>query len=450
MKKDVYKPFNTTLLSLMLIPQLITANENSDNIYGDVSGVIRFYYVFNPSYVKSGRSEDYSLEGSAFGGHIKYSSPTYKNFSFSSALYYVIDPKLNDTDDVNTMVAAGRFFTQDYSNKAVLAELNLLYKNKNHKLEIGRVKIDSPLTNSISTYMPNMFEAISYKNSQFDDFEFILLQIEKMAYGTRSPVEFGLIGETTRTAGATQSGINSRGDFLTIEQQVLADSSVDTNGVTAFAILNKSIKNTTIRIWDLYAHDIINMLYIDSIYKDSETTLPYKISAQYLNVKTVGKDLASSWVDKSSAYMLGLRFDVRYNNISAFIAYNHSGDAKLLNPFSGDPAYTSSFFSRNAYRANVDAYKIGTVFKLSDEFKVLANYADYGRSTTLGTFAPSLPVEAQSEPDADAMESSLLFSYNPLKELNFLTGVIYKTSEYFYNSKQVKLLDLDFIATYKF
>jgi len=142
--------------------------------------------------------------------------------------------------------------------------------------------------------MPNMFEALYYLNSQLDENQFTLLQINNMAFGTRAPVEFGLIGETTRTAGSTQSALESRGKFLPIGEQVLANDSSYTNGVTGVALTNTSLHNTTFRAWDFYAYDIINMLYLDASYKNSYDDLSYSFSAQYLNVNSVGKNLASA------------------------------------------------------------------------------------------------------------------------------------------------------------
>jgi len=440
------------ILIFLIFTTIINATDNKleETNYGDISGLLRFYYIFDPSYVKSGRANDYKIDGSAIGGHIRYISPTISNLGVATTLYYTQDIGLNDTNDIDTMMAAGRFFTKDYSAKAVLGELSLFYKDDNHHLIVGRQKIDSPLTNSIVTYMPNMFEALYYTNTQLNSFKFTLLHIDKMAYGTRTPVEFGLIGEATRTAGASQSALDSRGKFISIEQQLLANTTIDTNGVTGLALRNTSLKNTTINIWDFYAYDIINSFYLDVIYKNNSNNLDYSISGQYLNVRSVGKNLASAWLDNSSANLIGLKLSIDYEEISAYVAYNHSGDGKILNIFGGDPAYTSSFFSRNAYRTNVDAYKIGAVIKVKDNFKIIASYANYGKSSTIGSFVSAKPVEALSTPKIDAQESALLFSYNPIKSINILTGAIYKNSEYYYNNRQINLLDLDLLITYRF
>ena len=348
-------------------------------------------------------------------------SPPVYHIGVSAALYFAADTGLNNFSDPETIGAAGRFFTRDYATKAVWGELNLLYDNAGHRLTIGRQKIDSPLTNAIYTYMPDMFEALLYENTQLADTEVIVLQIDKMAYGTRGPVEFGLIGETTRTAGATQNTLDIRGEFRSIESQTLADETVKTHGVSGVGFINRSLAQTTFRVWDFYAYDIINMFYVDAQYQQQS----YTLSAQYLEVRSVGDDLASAWLDDDRAYLYGVKVGFKEGRISAYAAFNHSGSAKLLNPWGGDPAYTSSFFSRNAYRADVDAYKIGANVMLLEGLHILASHADYGRSGTMGTFSPATPVEPAAMPIGDAMESALLLSYNPIKSVNILTGAIY-------------------------
>lgn len=440
---------NVFVISLLVLFSLtLNASDKKDEPkWGKVEGQIRLYHVFEPAFIKSGRTEDYAVDGSTIGGHLRYHTPEYSGIGATAAVYFSMGTGFNNKYDDNTIMAAGRFFSADYSPDAVLGELNIHYKDSIHRAVLGRFKIDSPITNAVITYMPNIYEAFLYENSAIEDTKISLIQIEGMAYGTRAPVEFGLIGELTRTAGTTQNGIATRGKFIDIEEQTLADSSASTSGITAMGIQNNSIPNTTIRAWDFYAYDIMNMFYLDLNYKQKN----YTLSAQYLRIDSVGKDLASKWMDDDSAYLYGLKSSFKYKKAFFYFAYNHSGDAKILNPWSGDPAYTSSFFSKNAYRANVDAYKIGFNYALMDNLKLITSHADYGRSTTLGTFAPSKPIELpEKAPEGDAFESVVLLSYNPIKELNILGGIVYKKSEYFYAGEQVSLLDVDLLITYKF
>ena len=436
--------FLFSFLSLIVYAQDISTKYD----LGSFDGVIRGYHVFSPSYVKSGRTEDYAVNGSTIGGHLRYHTPEYSNLGITTALYYSMGTGLNDKKDANTIMATGRFFTKDYSARAVLGELNLHYQDETHHLIFGNFKIDSPLTNSIYTYMPNMFQALFYENKSLKNTTLTVAKIEKMAYASRTPVEYGMIGEATLTAGSTQSGIDTRGDFRDIGSQTLADDSKNTDGVYVFAVENSSFENTKLRAWNFYANDIINMFYLDANYKN--TSSPYSISAQYLRVDTVGENLASSLVDANSAYMLGLKGTYTYTKSLFYLAYNHSGDAKILNPWGGDPAYTSSIFSRNAYRANVDAYKVGFDYSVTDDFKIKNSYAYYGKSTTEGTFVPSRPLEAVSLPDTNAMEYDMVFLYNITKKFHFLGLISYKTSEYYYANKTVEFVDVDMVVTYSF
>lgn len=444
---------NILLLVIVLLFPLATyaaEDQNSTNLdLGEIDGRIRLYHVFYPAYVKSGRTDDYSIDGSTIGGHIRYTSPSFAGIGLTTAGYFAMGTGLNDTDDNNTIMAAGRFFTKDYSFKAVLGELNVHYKGKNHFVQAGRFKLNTPLTNAIYTYMPNMFEAALYTNSSLDSTKITIAQVDKMAYGTRAPVEFGMIGEVTGTGGTTQSGLETRGEFIDIEDQTVGikGNTQKTNGLTVFGLTNDSLENITLRVWDFYAHDIINMLYLDVKYKTKK--VPYTFAAQYLRVDSVGNNLASGWLDGGDAYLLGAKGTYRYKKAFVYLGLNHSGDARILNPWSGDPAYTSSFFSKNAYRANVNAYKLGFNYDMLDNLKLITSYAGYGQSTTRGFFAPSTGATMDS-PKGDAMEGAFLLSYKPMKELHILGGLIYKTSEYFVAGEQVKILDVDLLVTYSF
>jgi hypothetical protein len=450
------KALSTVVLSLVLICGLyaeeIQSKADEEAKWGRLEGQLRLYHVFSPAYIKSGRATDNTIEGSTIGGHLRYHTPEFSGLGATAAVYYARGTGLNDKYHADSIMAAGRFFTSNYSPKAVLGEANIHYKDRTHHAIAGRYKVNTPITNAIFTYMPHMYQAFQYTNSALDSTKISLLQIEKMAYGNRSPVEFGLIGEVTRTGGVAQNGLDTRGDFIDIEEQTLGVSTVKTDGVTVLGIENASIPNTKLRLWDFYGHDIMNMFYLDATYSSKEASLPYSLAGQYLRIDSVGDALAlkPGFMDSTSAYLVGLKGTIKYGKALFYLAYNHSGDSRVFNPWGGDPAYTSSFFSKNAYRANVDAYKLGFNYQLLENLKLISSHAEYSKSTTPGTFAPIKPTEPLSLPENDAFESAFLLSYNPFKKLNILGGVIYKTSEHNYLNEQVKILDVDLLVTYKF
>lgn len=85
-----------------------------------------------------------------------------------------------------------------------------------------------------------------------------------------------------------------------------------------------------------------------------------------------------------------------------------------------------------------------------DNLKLITFYANYGKSTTKGSFAPARPFEAISDPRGEAMEEAILLSYVPMKGVHILGGLVYKTSEYYYQNQQVEILDVDLLVTYNF
>lgn len=126
--------------------------------------------------------------------------------------------------------------------------------------------------------------------------------------------------------------------------------------------------------------------------------------------------------------MWGTKAKVGNKKYSAYIAYNKSGDDTIggafINPWGSDPAYTSSLFSRNAYRQDVSAYKIGGHYTIMKGLKVIISHADYGKSKTLqsnkaGQFAVD-----------NATETDIILAYKPTKEWMFKIFNARRTSEY--------------------
>jgi len=415
--------------------------------YGTLSGQVRAYHIFGGAYIKAGK--DYDVSGSTIGGHIRYTTPKFNNFGVSSSFYYATSTGLTEKDNPNTIIGAGRFLEDDLKPRGLIPEINIFYDDGEHKIVAGRQKFSSPMTKEVVTYLPTMFEALTYTNKTFSDTTLVFSQIDKMAFGSRAPVEFGLIGEATRTAGASQNGLALRGRFRPIETLTVNDKSVNTKGLTVFAIKNRSLPNTTLEFWDYYGHDILNMTYIEASYKIPVKEATYIASIQYLHQNSVGKDLANAFMDDGSSNLYGVKLSAKYGKSLAFIAYNHTGSSKIFNPWGGDPAYTSTFFSRNEYRADVDAFKVGYNYKIKKDLTLITDFANYGKSNTMGSFVAAgdkVPAKAIY----NAIETTALLVYKPIKNLTILSGVIYKNSEYAFNGKKIRLLDVDLVITYNF
>ena len=320
------------------------------------------------------------------------------------------------------------------------------------------------MTKEIVTFLPNIFMGTSYTHTYAEKSKFTISHLNGMAFGSRAPVEFGLIGEGTNTAGATQNALDSntngadRGTFKSVEAIALGKDVNNTKGIAVIGLDHQFNKTNSMRFWNYYADDIMNMLYVEVEHKWKVGDTGLKFNAQYLREDQVGDKLGATNsatgsftnFDAQSSYLYGLKLSFKQGKLKGFLGYNHTGDARIFNPWGGDPAYTSSFFSRNAYRADVDAYKLTLNYSMTEKASIIAHYADYGTSNTLGNLLTVQTDQAFVKGTERAIETAILLSYKPTKAWHIFTGFIYKNSEYLENGEPTHIFDADLVITYKF
>ncbi len=459
-----------TSFSLLLSPAVIAQDtqptKSEKSAYGELSGQVRIYNIFDPAYIDTANKR-YNIDASALGGHLKYTTPTLYNIGLHTALYHVRELQNNELNPNETIVGAGRFLSDDLSPKSISTENQIFYKNKRVKLTVGQQIFDSPMTKQIVTYLPSVFLGTSLTTKYGTKSSFTLSHLNAMAPGSRSPVEFGLIGEGTNTAGATQNFLDNspnpnasttRGKFDSIESIALGKSVPNTKGLAVLGIDHQINKKNSFRFWNYYADDIMNMLYVETEHKFRKATVGWKLNLQYLRQDQIGDKIGSLYkatgittnFDAQSSYLYGAKLSFNKAAWKGFIAYNHSGDARLFNPWGGDPAFTSSFFSRNSYRADVDAYKLSLNYAVTKTSALVMYHSDYGTSSTPGAFLTIPGNTTFTEGSQRAIESGLLLSYRPTKAWHLFTGFIYKTSEYKYNNDKIEIFDVDMVLTYTF
>ena len=198
--------------------------------------------------------------------------------------------------------------------------------------------------------------------------------------------------------------------------------------------------------------DIANNVYAEAKYvlplKDKGLKL--KIDGQYL----YQGDTGSSYAGDLDFNLFGLKATLASKRWAIFGAFNSSsGDNAMLNAWGGDPAYTGSIFSRNAYRESVNAYKVGLKYKLFKNTTLVASYADYGQSDTS---APAKVLKVGSsgfvDPMTDATELDLVLIFKPRK--NSMLKLFYadRTSEYdgSGNGRELQQQHLRFVGSIAF
>ena len=378
-------------------------------------------------------------EGSAYLLKLKYETASWNGAKVGLGFYNNGD-FFNRTDfdaaatDPDKKLARGMFVDDEGQETSQMGEFYLKYDIENFGLSAGRQIYDTPLTNITYSTTPTFYTVYGVNTTAVPGLKLSMDLVTQMSFGARTATDWGLIGEGTRTAGVTINptaldGENVQAQFLDISVAATGDKTSDTDGITVFGASYTGVKGLTLSAWDYYADDISNTIYLDGSYGlGLGGGVKMKFFAQYLSQNEEGSLIEdnhmSGFTDGIDFSLFGLKGVVSWKGLMGFLAYNKSsGDTGMFNSWGGDPAYTSSIFSRNAYRENVSAYKIGVKYNILKNLFVMLSHADYGQSdTTLSNGS----IEAVT----DAKETDFVIVYKPTKASMIKLFHANRTSEY--------------------
>mgnify|MGYP000424353380 CR=1 FL=1 len=393
--------------------------------------------------------------GSGYLGTLKYVTPeVLDGLKFGAAFYINGDTGLTDWNS-GKVNALGMFTSTQGQEKSELGQAYVEYKNEMLHFKGGRQILSTPLTKIMWSLMPNFYDAYMLGTEKVTSFSFNLGHITRMSYGSRAATDWGLIGEKTKTAGAARPmETQSATGIVQAEFHSLAEGAgvtENTAGMTVVGATYKGVKGLKVSLWDYYAWDIANMIYADIDYKFpvvKGTNLA--LSAQYLQQSEVGDKLAG----KLNYNLMGAKAKIGNKKWSVYAAYNKSNDndndgntfikSGFLNAWGADPAYTSSLFSRNAYRQDVSAYKVGGHYTIMKGLKIIASYANYGKSKTLGYASSNLTAQE------DATEADIILAYKPTKAWMLKVFNAIRTSEYTTDAAEKKMNHFRAVESYDF
>lgn len=385
---------------------------------GDFHGYVRMHHVF------AGDDNGFDpLTGSTLGFGLGYGLEVISGFRVGAELYGAMDSGLTDTDE--TAIAYGQFMNEvknpNELDPGIAWGIHMRYKMEGvFTATLGRTQFKSPMTKIQITHVPNMYEFARVDKEVLGG-EASIAYISKMAYGSRSTADYGLIGESTGTAGMYLAPLTTivggspeitRGKYYSIEDTLKSN---DSNGIFLLGY-EKKIDNFNLRVWDFYVDDVANNIYVDGTY-----TFPLgeekgvKLSAQIWN-QSISNDF---YKDAYGGTLLGMEAVLRWGQLIGTFAYNTKDDGGLLNAWGTNPGYTSSIFSRNQYRSEVNAYKATLEYNPLKNLKFLLSYVDYGQSTTLGKTSIT-----------DARERDIAIIYKPLPQISLKLFNADRTSEY--------------------
>lgn len=413
--------------------------------------------------------------GNSYSVMGKYQSPLWNGFRFTTAAYLNGDIFQTTDFDPNPSkgrTARGMFVADDGVQKGQLTIVNATYSSKKIYAFAGRAPIDTPLTKNTYNHVPNSYTALRVGAKPIEGLDISLGQITQMSFGSRAMTDWGFIGEATGTGGTTQlPNQNGLGQvtFFNLGQIALGPNADNINGMTLASVTYDGLPHTKIGLWNAYVQDIANDLYFDVSTKIPMKGLQLDLGAQYLRQDDVGDgpkglqggpaiqaNFGSGNLDYNlyglKAGLLGAK-----KKWSIHALWNHSnGDSAFFNSFGADPAYTSSIFSRNGYRKDVDAWGLRGKYMIMPGLVFMAAYFDYGKSETAGAVPNVTPFAL---PTSNANELDLVLTWKPkqVKGLMIRTFYVNRTSEYdgFVNPQTNKQADATMshwrlIASYSF
>ena len=388
--------------------------------------------------------------GNSYSVMGKYLSPKWNGFQLTTAAY--LNGDIFGTTDFDPKVgeertALGMFVGEEGAQKGQLTEINVTFGSERLYAFGGRAPVNTPLTKNTYNHVPNSYTALRVGAKPLDGLDISLGQITQMSFGSRAVTDFGFIGEATGTGGAAQLPFQDglgQVRFLNLGKVALGPNADDITGMTVASIAYDGLPHTKLALWNYYVEDIANSLYFDVDAKIPLEGMKLDLGAQYLRQDDVGDGTLGIHGQSSRAIQLNFGDgDLDYNLFglkagligpkkkwTAHVMWNRSdGDTAFFNAFGGDPAYTSSIFSRNAYRQDVDAWGLRASYAIIPGLRFMAAYFDYGKSETIGAVPNVTPA---ARPTSNASELDLVLTWKPkqVKGLMLRTFYVNRTSEY--------------------
>jgi len=377
-----------TSLSIILTSLIATAGFSADSISdafkdGKVNGEIRAFYI-DRDYAPGVHRNGFSL-----GGSLGFDTASYNGLSLGAKFYTTNGLGWNQSGSEKDP----SLFGKGKDSYSILGEAYAAYSVGKTTVKVGRQKLATPLASHDDARMiPNLFEAAVLINSDVPNTTLILAHVTKMAantianaYGVGSApaIELAL-------AGGYGPGYES-GKFKNMGSVALTDA-VSTDGVTAIAGIYAK-DGFKVQLWDYFAHDILNALYIDASYKTKIGDLSLSVAGQFINESDVGDNKASSVAQTALGHpeekevdstYFGAKIGFGYGMFAGYAAFSttDSNDEAVTNggiisPWGGMPAYTQGMVTRHNFLADTDSFKLALSAKPIDGLKVAGYYAEY-------------------------------------------------------------------------
>jgi len=235
----------------------------------------------------------------------------------------------------------------------IIEEGYLSYEDKANKALVGREEITTPMIDADDWYMlANSFELAYYINSSLEDISISLGYFRRMAGVWDSgsgldKTEFHSMSEVSYISDADKKAIGDKGIYYG-------------------AVEYNDDENHQLQVWNYYAEDMYNTLFIQYDFTDKLGSFNYDVGAQFINFKEVGYLAGDTATTEDIDYSLySVRFDGDFSNGINFATgiskyTDGSGQGTTLGAFGGYPYFANGmifhFFEAGSLQ-NAASYK---------------------------------------------------------------------------------------------
>ena len=359
------KQISLSLLTITVLSSSAMASDSLADAFkeGTTSGQIRSFYI-DRTYTGAIENNRNSL---AVGGNLGFETAEMNGVRLGAKFYTSNGINLHDGGRSSANYDPS-LFGDAFASYSMVGEAYINYKQNNTNVKIGRQKLNTPLAGADDARMlPNLFEAVVLSNTDVQDTTLVLAHVTRESVGTFGNV-YGTPSQLSLQSGYGLGYKEATNGHFADMGVVALGAGTDTLGVTAMAGIYKGIPNVTLQVWDYYAHDILNALYLQGDYGFDAGVAKLKASVQYIKQSEVGDKLAG---EVDSQY-LALKLGASAGDVSGYVAYSKTGSSNtaqanggILTPWGGIPAFTQGMVTRHMFFADTKTSKVAVSYKLN-------------------------------------------------------------------------------------
>jgi len=345
------REIKTTLLA-MLFATSLSANSDANTLTelfskGEAYGNIKYYYIQTDKDKSYTNEPSTSAYANSVGGQLGFKTANFRGLS-AAVTFMTTNPFLisNDPAKVDTSIIAkdngarGGDATKGFS---VLGEAYIGFSYQGADIKYGRKVLKTPLMHAKEVRMiPSTFNGL-YTTYRFDKannvgFDYIT-EFKQRTSDTFINIIQHALGEDTRAVTGSDGGYMLMGNY------------------------NYTRDTLQFNLYECYAKDFLNSLYLDTIYDTTLEGIRLHIAAQYINQRSVGnaeENLAQTGsitgakkirVNAFSALVSGTlsygTLSVAYSKVLKDEQYHDS----LVLPWDGTPLFTNMITSNDLFQS---------------------------------------------------------------------------------------------------